>query len=283
MANRADRFRKAKSLASSLHDDDIKKYITSKWYRPCFIFPEDDPLLWIKITFLMRLKPSIKNTPEKQRELPGSTLRDQYAEPPRARIPELFRKFQATDFKAIAMKPVQGPTLNWLMRCEYHVIDALFGWVPTPHQKIHDHLIDLSVSERQLSDYADAIGLVLSLPVQMDAAPGPVGGGHSQHLIFENKSLEKSPNGARLDHAAPEPNSGRKTLTSSAPAISKAVAEELDDTSSRLVALASFIIQSAMHKEPITLSPIYSHHHRSSASSWVRAAYIKSAFRSVTV
>ncbi|TRX88011.1 hypothetical protein FHL15_011113 [Xylaria flabelliformis] len=81
------------------------------------------------------------------------------------------------------------------MRCEYHAIDASFGWVPTPHQKIHDHLIDLSVSEHQLSDYADAIDLVLSLAVPMDAALGPVGGGHSLHPIFENESLgeNKSP------------------------------------------------------------------------------------------
>ncbi|KAI0182532.1 hypothetical protein EV127DRAFT_415023 [Xylaria flabelliformis] len=204
MANRADRFKKAKILASSLHDDDIaeaiKKYITLKWYRPCFTCPEDDPLLWIKFVNkrgfdCIEVEPSIKSTPEQQRESLRSTLRDQYAEPPRVRIPELFPTFQTTDFKAIAMEPVQGPTLDWLMRCEYHVIDASFGWVPTPHQKIHDHLIDLSVSERQLSDYADATGLLLLLPMPMDAAPGPVGGGHSRHLIFENESLgeDKSP------------------------------------------------------------------------------------------
>ncbi|KAI0163854.1 hypothetical protein GGR57DRAFT_451649 [Xylariaceae sp. FL1272] len=95
------------------------------------------------------------------------------------------------------MELVHGQTLDWLMRLEYNATGSPFDWIPIPLRTMRGRHVshDLSVFERHLSDYADAIGLVLSLPVPMHMAPGPVGGGYSRHVIFGNESLgeNKSP------------------------------------------------------------------------------------------
>ncbi|ESZ90804.1 hypothetical protein SBOR_8809 [Sclerotinia borealis F-4128] len=80
------------------------------------------------------------------------------------------------------------------MRQEYNTINESFDWYPGPYYWMYGRRFgyDLSVFESCLRDYACAVGLLLSLPVPKDAAPGPVGGGHSNHPIFEIYSTEEN-------------------------------------------------------------------------------------------
>jgi hypothetical protein len=81
-----------------------------------------------------------------------------------------------------------------MMRSKYNATDAPFGWMPTTIQSVDRCFIgyDLSAFESHLSDYAKAVGLVLSLPTPTDVAPGPVGGGQSRHPIFENEKWNEN-------------------------------------------------------------------------------------------
>ncbi len=60
------------------------------------------------------------------------------------------------------------------MQYVYHAVEVFYEGSPT-----------------QQRAYADAIGLLLSLPTPIDARPGPVGGGFPTHSIFFNPSTYK--------------------------------------------------------------------------------------------
>ncbi|KAM0308410.1 hypothetical protein ACHAO8_010049 [Botrytis cinerea] len=217
MANRNSRLIQAENLASLLHDDDvsaaINQFLQSKWRKPCFAFPDTNPILWFKFANVHgfeRIEMEARNQQYifdaveafyqksciEQQQLLATVYKDEKAKPPRVRIPRLFRVIRTTDFRALVMEYVPGQTLDWLMRLEYNATKELSYWHPAPqlHRDSNGRLCgyDLSVFEDHLRDYAHAVGLLLSLPVPDDTAPGPVGGGYSNHPIFEDYSTEEN-------------------------------------------------------------------------------------------
>ena len=217
MANRADRLGKAQRLARELCDDDfltaINAFLRTKWQKANFGLPNNDPILWIKfankrgferIEMEARNQQYIFNAVEKfnqkdnreQLELLATAgiFKDEQARPPRVQIPRLFRVVRTAEFKALVMEFVPGQTLDSLMRQKYNADKESFCWYPAPNFCERGYLrgYDLSLFERHLHDYANAIGLLLSLPVPDDATPGPVGGGYSNHPIFENWRTEEN-------------------------------------------------------------------------------------------
>lgn len=215
MANTADRLAKAEALALSLCEDDvltaINQFLQSKWQKACFPYPNTDPILWFKFANIRgfeRIEMEARNQQyifdaveafyqkscTEQQQLLAIVYKDKNAKPPRVRIPKLFRVIRTTAFKVLVMEFVPGQTLDLLMRQEYNTINESFDWYPGPYYWMYGRRYgyDLSIFENHLRDYANAVGLLLSLPVPNDAAPGPVGGGYSNHPIFENYSTEEN-------------------------------------------------------------------------------------------
>ncbi|ESZ89823.1 kinase domain-containing protein [Sclerotinia borealis F-4128] len=209
MADRADRLAKAQRLSCELCDDDIltaiNTFLRTKWQKANFGLPNKNPILWIKfankhgferIEMEARNQQYIfdtverfyqKDTKEQLRLLATAGIyKDEQTRPPRVRIPKLFRVVRTAEFRALVMEFVPGQTLDSLMRLKYNATGESFYWYPTPYS------YDLSLFEEHLHDYANAIGVLLSLPVPDNAAPGPVGGGYSNHPIFENWSTEEN-------------------------------------------------------------------------------------------
>lgn len=217
MANRADRFATAQRLAGKLCDNNVSTainiFLKTKWKKPNFGLPDKDSILWIKFASkygFERIEIEARNqqyifdaaekfyekSNEQQVELlaTADVLKAKHVQPPRVRIPKLFRVVRTEDFKALVMEFVPGQTLDSLMRQRYNATEEPFGWYPFTYSYMNGHRrgYDLSQFESELRDYASAIGLLLSLPVPDDAAPGPVGGGYSNHPIFENWRTEEN-------------------------------------------------------------------------------------------
>lgn len=116
-----------------------------------------------------------------QQQLLEAIYKEPYV-PPRVRTPKLFRVALTEDFAALLMEFIPGETLDWKMRVKFGKTDEPFGWTPKPCCD------GPSYFERELSAYADAIGLLFAVPAPPDAGIGPVGGGFHKHRIFHDKS-----------------------------------------------------------------------------------------------
>ncbi|KAF7862571.1 hypothetical protein EAF04_007444 [Stromatinia cepivora] len=77
---------------------------------------------------------------------------------------------------------------------EFNVINEPFAWYPSSYYWMYGRCYgyDLFIFEGHLWDYVCAIGLLLSLLVPKDTVLGPVGGGRSNHPIFEIYSIEEN-------------------------------------------------------------------------------------------
>lgn len=77
MTDGADRFARVEKLAYALHDDDvakaIDKFISIRWRKACFRYPEAEPLLWIKFANQRR-----SQKPELHIQCDRSFLREYY-------------------------------------------------------------------------------------------------------------------------------------------------------------------------------------------------------------
>ncbi|ESZ90357.1 hypothetical protein SBOR_9258 [Sclerotinia borealis F-4128] len=182
MADRADRLAKAQRLSCELCDDDIltviNTFLRTKWQKANFGLPNKNPILWIKFANkrgFERIEMEAQNQQyifdiierfyqkdtKEQLELLviAGIYKDEQARLSKVRIPKLFRIVYTAEFKAFVMEFVPGQTLDSLMCLKYNATGELFYWYSTPYS------YDLSLFEEHLYDYANVIGLLLSLPV----------------------------------------------------------------------------------------------------------------------